>query len=501
MVSQLSEGAGAIVLTEAAFADPALPELVAALDAQPSWSEVATLVFVRERSRTKQFARAMTGLRNVILLDLPSSALAMVSAVGSALRGRRRQYELRDQIVAEGQAQAALRDADRRKDEFLATLAHELRNPLATICTGVALLERYPERESERPRMLAMMDRQSKLLIKLIDDLLDVSRVATGKLMLAKERVDLREVIDAAVETSRPILEAAKHELRLALPNAPTYVCGDAQRLTQVVGNILRNAAKYTPSHGHLQVSLEENDGMATIAVRDDGIGIPKDMQGRVFDLFTQVNQSLDRSQGGLGIGLSLVKKLVELHGGSVTVHSGGSGQGSTFTISVPLDTERSSAVAAGDDADEPTTHRELRVLIVDDNVDVADSFAALLELDGYVTKTAYSGPAGLAANDAFRPDVVFCDIGLPGMSGHEVAQRLRADPKNDATFLVAVTGWGNADDRTRTKLAGFDLHLTKPVSQKDVDGVSRQVRLSRRATGSLIAEAVRGACLTPATS
>ncbi len=472
VVDGVAAGVAVVVLTEAAFADRAFPELVAVLEAQPSWSEIPVLVFARESNRTLQQSEAMRALRNVIMMDLPSSARAVVSAVESALRSRQRQYQIRDQIVAQQQAQAALRDADRRKDEFLATLAHELRNPLAAICTALTLMERHPQRDAERPRMLAVMDRQSKLLIKLIDDLLDVSRIATGKMVLARENVDLREVVDAALETSRPIFEAARHALTVSSPDAPLHVLGDAQRLTQVVGNILRNAAKYTPHDGHVDLTLGQDEGRAWIRVRDDGIGIPEEMQGRVFDLFTQVNQSLERAQGGLGIGLSLVKKLAELHGGSVVVSSEGSGKGSTFTISLPLATGEASGRSAGGRGDVPSAGRELKVLVVDDNVDVADAFASLLTMDGHLTRTAHSGPEGLAAYEEFRPDVVFCDIGLPGMSGHEVARRLRSDRRNDATLLVAVTGWGNPDDRMKTKQAGFDVHLTKPVSVAEVDEI-----------------------------
>ena len=466
------EGVGAIVITELAFADAALPELLAALERQPPWSEIPALVFTRERGRSPAFEAALAAMSNVTLLDYPSSTRAMVSAAQAALRGRRRQFHMRDRIAAQHEAEAALRDADRRKDEFLATLAHELRNPLATVVTGITLLTRRPEDRERALRTLGMMDRQSRLLVKLIDDLLDVSRIATGKLVLQREPVDLRAVVEAALETSRAVLTAQSHDVRVAMPAHPVMVSGDMQRLGQAVGNLLSNAAKYTPARGRIEVTLAIDADEARLDVADSGVGIPAEMLGQVFELFAQVNQTLDRSQGGLGIGLSLVRRLIELHGGSVSGTSAGIGRGSTFGVRLPLLAASAAEAPADAAAGAAPAQRLLRVLVIDDNADVADSLAALVGEAGHETRIAYDGPAGLAANDAFRADVVFCDIGLPGMSGHEVAARLRADPRNTGTTLVAVTGWGNDDDRQRTAHAGFDLHLTKPVSAEAIDQV-----------------------------
>ena len=385
---------------------------------------------------------------------------------GMVFRDATRQRHAEDALR---QLAADLAEADRRKDEFLATLAHELRNPLAPIRNGLTILAReHPG--GDRGRLVGMMDRQLVHLVRLVDDLLDVSRVTTGKVTLRRERVAVQAVLATAVETSRPLVEQAGHELRLVTPDGPLVVDGDPTRLAQVVTNLLNNAAKYTPPGGRIEVSAAADGNGAVVRVSDNGVGIPADMLPRVFDLFTQVGRSIDRAQGGLGIGLSLVRKLVELHDGSVTVESAGPGQGSTFTVRLPLAAGATAdpAPPSGPGGTRPATAAR-RILVVDDNVDAAESLALLLGIGGHTVTTAYSGPDAVAAAARTRPDVVFLDIGLPGMNGYEVAERLRSDPAVPRPVLVALTGWGSPDDRARAAAAGFDHHLTKPADAAQV--------------------------------
>ncbi|WP_437629594.1 GAF domain-containing protein [Sorangium sp. So ce854] len=362
-----------------------------------------------------------------------------------------------------------LRDQDRRKDEFLAMLAHELRNPLAPIRTGLEILQVAGSGEQAR-KIVDMMERQVGHMVRMVDDLLDVSRITRGKVELRRERVDLRSVLNGALETSRPLIEAAAHELAVRLPAEPLLLDADPTRLAQVFANLLNNAAKYTPGGGVLRLAAERDGPSVVVQVKDNGVGIPADMLPRVFDMFTQVVRSIDRAQGGLGIGLTLVQRLVELHGGTVHAESEGPGRGSTFTVRLPLAaagapaSRRASPGPAGRDA-----AAALRLLVVDDNVDGAESLALLLEMSGHRTRAVHTGPEALTAARELGADVVFLDIGLPGMSGYEVARRLRAEPGLSGLVLVALTGWGTDDDRRQAREAGFDHHLTKPVDAAEV--------------------------------
>jgi two-component system, sensor histidine kinase len=457
-------GIGALMLTDAAFSSPAMPVLFEALERQPAWSDIPVLVLVQGRAQSPATGKLLARLTNLTLLDRPVSSRAMVSAVQAALRARRRQYQIRDRIEAQRRAEEALREADRRKDEFLATLAHELRNPLAPIRTGMQILPRVAADSRQFADLQGMMERQLGQLVKLIDELLDVSRIATGKVVLQLETVDMRSVIDAALEGSQPAVDAAGHHVEVRLPPGPVWVRGDPSRLAQVVGNLVNNAAKYTLPGGRIEVALETDGGDVVVRVSDNGLGIPADMLEQVFVMFSQIDRTLDRAQGGLGIGLSLVKRLMELHGGTVAASSEGLGRGSTFTMRlprVPAPETRAPTPAAA----RARGARQLRVLVVDDNTDAADALALSLRIDGYVTRTEYDGEAALAAAAAFDPHVVFCDIGLPVLGGHEVARRLRADPRHADTLLVALTGWGSEEDQLRSRAAGFDVHLVKPAS------------------------------------
>ena len=359
-----------------------------------------------------------------------------------------------------------LAETDRRKTEFLATLAHELRNPLAPIRSGLGVMRLNRNLPPAMVRVRDMMERQVSHMVHLIDDLLDVARISGGKLNLRIERVALNTVLAGAVETSLPLIEAAGHTLALDLPATALAVDGDATRIAQVVSNLLNNAAKYTPAGGRIGLALQAEGGQAVIRVSDSGIGIPQHALHSVFDMFSQVGSGAERAQGGLGIGLSLVRQLVRLHGGSVDAESGGAGAGSRFTVRLPLAADAAGPAAATSAAAAPAVPgaNGLRVLVVDDNVDAAQTLAMILDLDGYTTRVAHSGPQALEAVAAFGPAVVFLDLGMPGMDGYATAAALRRLPGADTPCLVALTGWGADHDRARTREAGFDHHLTKPV-------------------------------------
>lgn len=367
-----------------------------------------------------------------------------------------------------------LRDADRHKDEFLATLAHELRNPLAPLRNGLQLLKQAGSDHSvEQAR--AMMDRQLTQLVRLVDDLMDVSRVTNCKLELRTARVDLKSVMNAAAETSRPAIDKGGHTLTVVVPDEPIFVDGDAARLAQVVSNLLNNSAKYTHQKGHIWLTAQRDGSMAMLSVKDNGIGIPQMMLERVFDMFTQVDRTLEKTTGGLGIGLSLVKGLVQLHGGTIEAKSDGEGLGSEFVIRLP------EATSVAHDAHhltfssskaEPSARR--RILVVDDNVDAADSLGYLLEVYGHEVRVANDGEAGVAAAEKFQPDMVLMDIGMPMLNGYEAASRIRQEPWGQAMVLVALTGWGQADDRRKSASAGFDHHLVKPVEMDELEQLMR---------------------------
>jgi two-component system CheB/CheR fusion protein len=381
-------------------------------------------------------------------------------------------------ISGRKQAEQSLREADRRKDEFLAMLAHELRNPLAPIRNAVHVLKLLGPADPNLRRAGDMIERQVRHLARLVDDLLDVSRITRGKIQLQKEKLDLATVVARAVEESRPLIDARGHRLRVTLPPQPVWLVGDATRLVQVLANLLNNAAKYTEEGRDIGLMVEHGQGEAVVRVRDTGLGIPADLLPRVFDLFTQGDRSLARSEGGLGVGLTVVRSLVEMHGGSVSAHSDGPGTGSEFVVRLPA--LRVKAASPEDDGEAqraaapPSPSR--RVLVVDDNHDTADSLAVLLKVGGHQVRTAHDGPAALEEAASFRPEVVLLDIGLPRMDGYEVARRLREEVGLRGALLVAVTGYGQEEDRRRAEEAGFQVHLVKPADPGAV-----QALLARR--------------------
>ena len=361
-----------------------------------------------------------------------------------------------------------LQESDRHKNEFLAMLGHELRNPLAPIRNALHIM-RLTAGDSPAVQSVAqMMERQVAQMVRLVDDLLDVSRVSRGTIELRKETVDLASIINNAVEASRPMCESMGHRLAVTLPPQPVWLDADPSRLVQVVGNLLNNACKFTERGGRIGLSVAQEDGQAVIRVRDSGVGIGADQLPQVFDLFMQVDRSLGRSVSGLGLGLTLVKSLVEIHGGTVQAHSAGLGQGSEFVVRLPMLATVTKAppkpVAA-----EPAGQRAQRVLVVDDNQDAAQSLATLLQLSGFETTTVYDGLDAVAAAHEFRPDVALLDIGLPSLNGFEVAAKLRQQPGGAAMVLVALTGWGQEQDRRKSSEAGFDHHMVKPVDIDDL--------------------------------
>jgi signal transduction histidine kinase len=362
-------------------------------------------------------------------------------------------------------AEEALREVDRRKDEFLATLAHELRNPLAPIRNAVGLMRLRGPGDPDLRWAVDVVERQSQQLTRLVDDLLDISRIRRGKVRLTKEVVDLAAVVRSAVEAARPLLDERRHQLVVDLGDGPLPLEADPTRLAQVLANLLNNSAKYTEPGGHIRLTARREGGAVVIRVRDTGIGIGPELLPRVFDLFVQAEEARGRANGGLGIGLSLVRRLVELHGGTVEARSDGPGRGSEFAVRLPapFPQERQGdgpVVVSG----RPPSAAPRRILVVDDNVDAADSLARLLGLQGHEVRVAHDGLAGLEAARASPPELVFLDLGLPGVDGYEVARRIRRQPQTQGTVLVALTGWGQEDARRRSREAGFDHHLVKPV-------------------------------------
>ena len=375
-----------------------------------------------------------------------------------------------------------LLEQDVRKDEFLATLAHELRNPLAPIRSGLQLLKVAPKADVAA-RTLPVMERQLSHLVRLVDDLLDVSRINSGKIVLKRERITFQDAAAAALEASRPLIDAASHSLTIEWPNEAVWLDADPTRLTQIFSNLLTNSAKYMRPGGQIKFSARQQGHSLIVSVQDTGVGIPADMLGSVFNMFTQINRTLDRAQGGLGIGLSLVKTLVEMHGGSVQATSGGSNLGSTFTVILPAALALVDELPAQPVATAMAGSARHRILVVDDNVDAAETMVMLLDLSGHDARAAFGGQEALDVALAFRPDVVFLDIGLPGMNGYEVARRLLAYPATASAKLIALTGWGTEDDIRKSKMAGFHAHLTKPVDPEAVDGLLAKLLPLRQTT------------------
>ncbi|HEY1250787.1 MAG TPA: hybrid sensor histidine kinase/response regulator [Thermoanaerobaculia bacterium] len=463
--AEMEQGAGALLLTEEVLTARTIRDLAEIFRTQLPWSDLPVLVFCGGEARAETVASAIRELSehaDVTLLDRPTRKVTLVSAIQAALRARRRQYEVRDLLLQ-------LERGVRERDRFLAMLSHELRNPLAAILTANELMEK------REPNLLAhergIVNRQARVLARLVDDLLDLSRLTLGKIGIAKASVDLGELVERGVEAHRSAAAAAGIALALGAPETGLTTVGDAVRLEQVLSNLLANALKYTPRGGRIEVRVGSAGEAVEIVVADSGVGIDPAVLPRIFEPFTQAEDTLDRSRGGLGIGLTLVRRLVELHGGSVTAESEGRGEGSRFVVRLPRERRRESreAPAAASLASRQPVRR--RILVIEDNPDLRDGLKRLLEQVGHEVVSSPDGEDGVVKALARHPDVVLVDIGLPKLDGYGVAARLKPVLPRDV-LLVAVSGYGSLQDRRRAIEAGFDYHLTKPITLEAIQNV-----------------------------
>jgi signal transduction histidine kinase/CheY-like chemotaxis protein len=409
-----------------------------------------------------------------------------------ALEASRRELQrtltqLEKELAVRREAECRLREMDRKKDEFLAMLAHELRNPLAPINMAAQLIKLPAAKPRQIAQASQIIDRQVAHMSGLLNDLLDVSRVTRGRISLDKQKVDSKAVIADAIEQSRSLVQLKQHQLNVHLTGETVYVEGDKTRLVQIVANILINAAKYTPSHGTIDVKLDATPDEVLISVRDNGDGIEADLMPHIFELFTQAPRSPDRSQGGLGIGLALVKSLVELHGGQISATSAGPKTGSEFTVRLPRDKQAAHGPSSSTEREMHSLEESLAILVVDDNVDAANTLASLMESLGHRVLTGYSGEEAAQMAAAQRFDVILLDIGLPGMNGYELARKIRESKAREGTVLVALTGYGQPQDKELAHDAGFDVHLTKPADFTTLMNVLKEAAASRRARGATI--------------
>jgi signal transduction histidine kinase len=456
VIEELANGAGALLVADEAIDGEFLRAIAGFVGSQPGWSDLPLLVLGR-RDASAELQPHYLQLGNVSIVERPAQGVTLVSAARAALRARGRQY--------------AIRETDRHKDEFLAMLAHELRNPLAPIRAASDVL-RLPTVDMAKVRMTSeIIARQVSHMTGLIDDLLDLSRVSRGLITIDHELLDAGQIMEGAVEQVAPLIAARRHRLAIRPADQPALVHGDQKRLVQILANILNNAAKYTAEGGELVLAMRVDATSVTYTVSDSGIGIAPDVIGHVFDMFAQAKRNSDRSQGGLGIGLALVKDLVSLHHGSVSAHSDGIGRGSRFTVVLPR-----AAHAAGDTTERPDalprTTRDKRLLIVDDNRDAGHMLGLLLESAGYRVDVVHDAATALQRIATEAPDVCLLDIGLPDMDGNELARRMRALPQTAGATLIAITGYGQDADRRQTADAGFDFHFVKPINIEDLLGV-----------------------------
>jgi signal transduction histidine kinase len=450
---------------------PVVPEILR--------SKVAVLVELylkrrelRELNRTLALANEQLAAANTTLQAEKTRELETLNRVLQRANTELEQANqtLQNEIAERTRVEQALKAADRHKDEFLAMLAHELRNPLAPILNAVQLIRKKPVSDPQLLWSRDLIERQLGHLTRLVDDLLDVSRITRGKINLSRETVEVAELVARAVETVQPLIVERGHRLTLDVARESIRVFGDPLRLTQAVGNVLSNAAKYTENGGQINLTARQVDGNVQIRVQDTGIGIPSDLQPMIFDMFTQLNHQTGRPQSGLGIGLALVRKLLEMHGGSVTAFSEGDGQGSEFLITLPVITNETNApngraaVALDSEAGAEAVQVRRRILVADDNSDALESLATLLEISGHEVFSAANGALALESAERHLPEVALLDIGMPKLDGYEVARRIRAQPWGRRITLVALTGWGQESDRRRSGEAGFDSHLVKPL-------------------------------------
>jgi signal transduction histidine kinase len=460
---RIEEGAGAAMITEEALTAASMPRLRELLDRQPPWADLPLLIFTSQpwaeltvRSLERLGARA-----NTSLIERPIRVKTMLSAARSALRARHRQYEIRDLVTQ-------LHKRVEERDQFLAMLSHELRNPLAAMTLAVSSLEEQGQASNER----SIIARQTRHLGKLVDDLLDISRVTSGKIVLHRSLVDLNDMAGHCVALIRSSAEARHLALTIGATAGHAMVEADPVRLEQIITNLLSNAVKYTPPGGSINVSVEREDGDAVLRVRDSGKGIPAEMLTRVFEMFMQGDVSIDRSEGGMGVGLTLVKKLVEQHGGSVRAYSGGRGSGSEFVVRLPFAGSAPALVAAKAIPTAPAKMPgQRRIVIIEDNADIRDLLRIKLRQLGHKVDVAEDGAKGLEKVLETKPEIALVDIGLPTLDGYEVARRVR-EVLGTSIYLVALTGYGQADDKRKALESGFNVHLTKPADFVDLQNV-----------------------------
>ncbi len=428
--------------------------------------------------RTRRFRGYETGAVDFLQKPLEPDILRSKCDVFFELYRQRQQIAAqRDNLAASAEENsrllkesqsyaAALKDADRRKDEFLATLAHELRNPLAPISNSVSILASEKSPPQVREQALGMMERQVKQMVRLVDDLMDVARITRGKIVLKQERVELADVLRTATEISQPMITQFEHRLTINLPKAPIWLDADVTRLSQIFSNLMNNAAKYSEPGKEIRLSAETDGGFVTVRIKDQGLGMTRETMARIFDMFAQADESLERAHGGLGVGLTLVKALVEMHGGTISATSEGVGLGSEFTVRLPLaeGTATKEEPAATPQAAEAPKASALRIMIVEDNEALAQTTGWMVEMIGYEYKIANNGPDAIALAREYRPDVVMMDIGLPGMNGYDLCALMKKESYLKDTIFIAQTGWGQEEHRQRAREAGFDHHLVKPV-------------------------------------
>jgi two-component system, sensor histidine kinase len=476
--SHLDRGAGILLLTEEALQLGHLPQLLQYLGQQPAWSELPVIVLTAAgESHSAELVSLRAAAGSITLLERPLGSATLLRSIEVALRSRRRQYQVRDLLESQQaresdlreseerlrQAIVALQEADRRKDAFLATLSHELRNPLAPIRNAAEVLASPRLTPLQLRWTQSVIRRQTAHMALLLEDLLELTRITQGKLQLRKQACSLQSIFEAAVETARPLIERKGHQLSVSLPeDLPTFIA-DPLRLAQVISNLLTNSAKYTDAGGRIELwsRLEEE---LLIGVRDNGIGIPTEQVDQVFTMFSQIPSARARAEGGLGVGLALVRGLVELHGGVIEARSSGPGTGSQFVVRLPFEAASTLPATAAESESAVAPVGRLRILIADDNHDSADSLSMLLSMEGHEVQTAYSGLAAISAARTFRPDVALLDIGMPDVDGYAAAKRIREQRGGADIYLIALTGWGQDEDKRRASEAGFAMHLTKPV-------------------------------------
>jgi signal transduction histidine kinase/ActR/RegA family two-component response regulator len=476
LLGKLGDEAGALLVTEEALVPAETLRLLDVLAHQPRWSDLPLVVLTSGGETTLASLRMlrMLGETNVTLLERPVRPITLVKAVEMALRGRRHQYEVRDHLAALERARVDAEAANAAKDTFLAMLGHELRNPLSAVRNAVVTASLD---DSRRAHALEIACRQADQLSRLIDDLLDVARITHDRIALRSERVHLTKILERAVESTRAATEAWSRRLTVVADPKPIYVVADPARLEQVFANLLSNAVKYTEPGGRIDLAVARHDDEAIIRIRDTGIGIAPELLPRIWDLFTQADRALDRAPGGLGIGLTVVRRIVELHGGRIEATSEGLGKGTEFVVALPALPPVPSVEEArpGGPAD-AISHHTADVLVLEDDPDVAEGLVMILELRGHHVCVAHDGVEALEAARANVPDLMLVDIGLPGMDGYEVARRVRRDPQLKDIVLVALTGYGRERDKHDAMVAGFEHHLVKPVDPDVLHGLVARV-------------------------